>query len=57
MHSIHYFVNNLRRVFGVIQVMMQEKEDVLLAVIDRELAAIEIIQCSSLRGQQEAHDH
>ena len=41
----------------MVQVMMQEKEDILLAIINRELAAIKIIQGAALGSQQKAYYH
>ena len=41
----------------MVQVMMQEKEDILFAIVNWELAAIKIIQSSSLRSQQKTYYH
>jgi hypothetical protein len=41
----------------MVQVMMQEEKDILLAIINWELTAIKIIQGSTLRSQQKANYH
>jgi hypothetical protein len=38
-------------------VMMEEKENILFAIINGELAAIKIIQSSTLRSQQKTYYH
>lgn len=58
MHPTHDFVNELRlRILWVIQVMMQEKEYILFAVVNWELTAIEVVQGSSFGCQQQTHYH
>ena len=59
MHAAHYLVDQLGLpvVFRMVQVMVQEEQYILLAVVNRELAAVQVVQGPSFRGQQKTHDH